>query len=297
MKSKLLSTLSMVVGLMGAAWGQLDTAANVSGVSFGAIYNPGTVRALSWRVLVPHPGSIELSFSVNGSVWTPVVSLPANSTSYNWTVPATLTFHGLIRVYQLRSDTNPVPPPANITTPYSLRSAQFTIAYPLSITGTVTNSTGGPIAGANVVLIMPGTGGQRVDSAVTNGAGTYAMAVNVLATTGYTMIVSAPGYNSLTRNNVTLAAGLGGNTQSFVLTASVGILNATSENSQPRMHWLGNRLAVELGYSYHIRAVEIFGLNGVLKNRFPVRAGESRLLLPAEMAPLRGTMLRVKQEI
>ncbi len=293
MKTKYLSISTLIFGLMGAAWGQLDTAANVSGVSMGAIYNPGQVRALSWIVLVPHPGDIQVSFSANGSVWTPVVTLPANSTSYLWTVPATLTNHGLIRVYQFRTDTTPAPPASNVTTPYSLRSAQFTIQYPLSIWGSVTDATGAPIAGAKVVLVMPGTGGQRADSAFTNAGGSYTMAPNVLPGAGYTLIVTAPGYNTFTRNNVTLSTNPNLNGNNFVLTASVGILDPTAGNSPPRMHWLGNRLAVELGYSNHNRALEVYGLNGFLMRRFLVSAGASRVLLPAEIVPV-GTLLRVK---
>ena len=294
MKLKILSATAMSFALLGVAHGQLDTAANVSGVSLGAIYNPGQVRALSWRVLVPHPGSIELSFSVNGSVWTPVVSLPANTTSYNWTVPATLTFHGLIRVYQLRTDTTPAPPPSNTTTLYSLRSAQFTIAYPISIWGSVTaaGGTGGPtpISGAKVVLVSPA--GVRIDSTLTTAGGSYNMSVNVPTGAGYTLIVSASGYTTVTRNGVTLDANPNLNGNNFTLTPSVGILEA-APGSAPRTHRLGDKLAVEFGRPNSVSAVEIFGADGILRIRIPVAPGTARVLLPADLAP-RGSLLRTR---
>ena len=169
-----------------------------------------------------------------------------------------------------------------------------------NIWGTVT-SVAGPVAGAKLVLIgpeiEPGVGApQRLDSAISSTTGSYSIAYSVAVTTGgYTIIVTAPGYDTLIRNNVTVNSNPNLNRQDFVLTASVVTLEPTAGSSRsPRIHWLGDRLAVELGYSNHRRAVEVCGPNGTLKRRFLVPAGETRVLLPGEMARMRGTLLRVK---
>ncbi len=179
-----------------------------------------------------------------------------------------------------------------------LASALMPLSLLANIWGTVT-SAAGPVAGAKLVLITPGGGigppPQRVDSAVSSTTGSYSIGYSVAVTTaGFTIIVTAPGYDTLIRTNVTVNSNPNLNNQNFVLIRSVVALDPTAGNAQPpRMHWLGDRLAVELGYSIHNRAVEIYGLNGILKRRFLVSAGESRVLLSAESAPL-GTLLRVK---
>jgi hypothetical protein len=57
---------------------------------------------------------------------------------------------------------------------------------------------------------------------------------------------------------------------------------------------IGDRLAVELGASASARSVSIFGMDGMVRRRVPVPAGQARIDVPASLSPWRGFLFLVK---
>jgi len=148
-----------------------------------------------------------------------------------------------------------------------------------------------PIANARLILsrtIGPNT--TILDTVFTNALGQYLLD-SVPAFANYTVTVSAIGYQTATSTGVAVTAG--GNTLLNVFLTAVVAVNPADWNSR-RLHWSGNGLTVEIGYSTHNRNVAVFGLNGSLKQRVLVLAGETSVLLTPETAQTRDILLRVE---
>ena len=57
---------------------------------------------------------------------------------------------------------------------------------------------------------------------------------------------------------------------------------------------MGDRLAVDMGASASARSVSIFGMDGMLRYRAPVPAGQARVDVPVSLSPWRGFLFQVE---
>ncbi len=97
----------------------------------GEIWKVNSTQAITWNAATLYgPAFIEYSFD-NGVSWNTVVASTANTGSYSWTVPNTVTTHALIRI-------------SNVSTPanYDVSNANFTINLPTPL---LTSPNGGEV--------------------------------------------------------------------------------------------------------------------------------------------------------
>jgi hypothetical protein len=74
-----------------------------------------------------------------------------------------------------------------------------------------------------------------------------------------------------------------------------GIIMGTVRNRDGvRFVPMGDRLAVELAASASARTVSIFGMDGMVRGRVPVPAGQTRIDVPVSLSPSRGFLFQVK---
>ncbi len=168
-----------------------------------------------------------------------------------------------------------------------------------TIAGLVTR-TNVKVVGAKVVLRRRATATGAwvlVDSTTTDANGTYQFANILAAGTGtpsnaYSLIVSQPGYATLTSTTaITVAAGA--TTAANVALTTTGIQQLASTRTQSiRLSVMGDRLSLNLSVSNVARTVQIFGFDGSLKRQVYVAAGESRAIVPATFA--NGYLFQVK---
>jgi hypothetical protein len=98
----------------------------------GEIWTAGSVQTITWTTLGSFP-TVRLLYSTNdGSTWTEIAASTANTGSYPWTVPATLSTQCLVRIRDA-SDNNP----------YDTSDAVFSIVPMPTIV--VTSPNGGEI--------------------------------------------------------------------------------------------------------------------------------------------------------
>lgn len=184
---------------------------------------------------------------------------------------------------------------ANITNPNQSVTLNFNLARTGSgatgsISGTVT-AGGNPVSGALVTVSLIGPGGLVVvDSARTDSLGRY-MLDSVTAQSGYIISVTAPGYTTTFRSNVTVTANV--NTQQNFTITPVPIIQGSILSSNFRLLETGGRLILDLG-SMKANSVEVYGPSGALRHRVSIPKGASHVVLPPEITAAQANLLRVR---
>ncbi|MDB5048438.1 MAG: hypothetical protein JWO30_1509 [Fibrobacteres bacterium] len=165
-----------------------------------------------------------------------------------------------------------------------------------TVKGAVTNAaTHAPVANVRVILTRISGGGGNgtpVDTLVTDATGLFSFG-KLAAPGNYRVSVSGTGFQNAQSNTLALAQG-GTSIADFEMAAAASLLPPGVLARSARSHWAGARLVIELDASSPIRAIEAYAPDGRMLHRVPVAPGATRIVLPADIKPGMGALLRMK---
>lgn len=157
--------------------------------------------------------------------------------------------------------------------------------------GTVKNSQNIPMTNALVVLRHSSIG-PIIDSGRTNASGVYIFNNVVPGTPNYWITVTTS-LGTVVNENIQVASG-GTSISDFKFAPTS--LYPTFSNTSGKIHFvpMGDRLAVDLKASAANRTLSVFGMEGSIRLRIAVPAGQARTLVPASLSPVHGYRFEVK---